>query len=284
MQIYNRYIRVNGLRIFYREAGDPSNPTILLLHGFPSSSLMFKNLMTALSGKYHLIAPDYPGFGFSEFPENSKFDYTFGQIALLVGELTELLALRKFSLYVHDYGCPIGLRLCLNTPEKIGSLIIQNGNAYREGIGEEWNETIDYWAFPTKAKEKKVREFLSEAGTKMQYTAGLTKDMIERLSPELWLVDWELMRRNGVIDMQFKLNIDFQDNMRLYPDFQEYFRRHQPKTLVLWGEQDPFFNVAEAECYKRDLKNVEVHILNGSHMLLETNFDEVLRLLIDFLE
>lgn len=284
MQIYNRYITINNLKIFYREAGEPSNPTIMLLHGFPSSSLMFKNLMHAFADKYHLIAPDYPGFGFSELPDDAQFDYTFGNIASLIGRFTDMLHLRNFGLYLHDYGCPIGLRLCLNMPEKINFLLIQNGNAYKEGIGKEWNETIDFWNNPTKEKEQKVREFLSESGTKMQYTAGLPENMIERLSPELWLVDWEIMRRPGYVEMQFKLNTDFQSNMRLYPQFQEYFRKYQPKTIVIWGKYDPFFNVKEADCYKRDLKAPEVHLLDGSHMLLETNFDEIILILKQFLK
>ena len=283
MQIYNRYITINNLEIFYRETGKPSNQTIILLHGFPSSSLMFKNLMIGLADQYHLIAPDYPGFGFSKLPDSEQFDYTFGNISSLIGDLTEILQLRNFGLYLHDYGCPIGLRLCLNMPEKIAFLIIQNGNAYREGIGEEWNETIDFWNNPTKEKEQKVREFLSESGTKLQYTAGLPEHMIARLSPELWLVDWEIMRRPGYVDMQFKLNTDFQNNMRLYPKFQEYFRNYQPKTIVLWGKNDPFFNAKETDCYKRDLDTVEVHLLNGSHMLLETNFDEIMPILKLFL-
>lgn len=283
MQIYNRNISVDGVNIFYREAGNADNPTLLLLHGFPSSSVMFKNLMTAMSPRYHLIAPDYPGFGFSDFPPSDRFIYTFDNIARVIDNFTRLLGLEDLTLYLHDYGCPIGLRLCIANPEKVERLIIQNGNAYREGIGTEWDETIDYWNNPTEEKKKKVSGFLSEEGTKMQYTAGLAPGLLNRLSPELWELDWSRMQRPGNIEMQFQLNTDFQSNMAMYQAYQEYFRKYQPTTLVIWGKSDPFFNVREAEQYKRDLVHLRVHVIEGSHMLLETNFDIVHELVTDFL-
>lgn len=282
-QIFNRTARINGTGIFYREAGDRKNPSILLLHGFPSSSAMFRNLMTALSDRFHLVAPDYPGFGFSDFPSKSSFTYSFENISAHIRQFADAIGLRRFIIYLHDYGSPVGLRLCISHPEKITGIVVQNGNAYDEGIGPEWDETKDYWKNPTAEKKAKVSAFLSEEGVKMQYTGGLPETMLDRLGPELWLLDWERMRRPGNIDMQFELNCDYAHHIKMFPVFQEYFRVHQPPALVIWGQHDPFFSVNEAVCYKRDLPGADVHILDGAHMLLETHFDEVLRLIDNFL-
>ena len=282
-QIFNKSIAIDGIDIFYREAGDPVNPTLLLLHGFPSSSVMFKNLMIALSEQFHLIAPDYPGFGFSAFPDKHDFEYSFKNISSYVNRFSEAINLRSFTIYLHDYGCPIGLRICVNHPEKIERIIVQNGNAYNEGIGPQWDEIKDYWEHPTKEKKQKVAAFLSEKGTKMQYTAGLPEELLANLSPELWTLDWDRLSRPGNVDMQFELNCDYKTNMELFPTFQNYFRRHQPLALVIWGKYDVYFSVEEALCYKRDLPGAQIHIINGGHMALETNFDEVLQLINDFL-
>jgi len=282
-QIFNRSVKVDGIDIFYREAGDKKHPSILLLHGFPSSSVMFKNLMVALSDRFHLVAPDYPGFGFSSFPDKDLFEYSFSNISAYINKFTDEIDLRLFTIYLHDYGCPIGLRLCVNHPEKIARIIVQNGNAYDEGIGPQWDETIDYWQNPTPEKKAKVSAFLSEEGVKMQYTAGLPEELLPTISPELWQLDWDCMKRPGNIDMQFDLNCDFENNIKMFPVFQEYFRTHQPPALIIWGKYDAFFSVDEAHCYKRDLPGAQVHIVNGGHMALETNFDEVLKLMINFL-
>lgn len=283
-QIFNRSIKVDGVDIFYREAGDRKNPSILLLHGFPTSSVMFKNLMIALSDKFHLVAPDYPGFGFSAFPGKDLFEYSFRNIAAYINKFTDEIDLRSFTIYLHDYGCPIGLRLCVNDPDKIASIIVQDGNAYDEGIGPQWDETIDYWQNPTPEKKAKVSKFLSEEGIKMQYTAGLPQELLPRVSPELWITDWELMKRPGNIDMQFELNCDYKNNLQMFPVFQKYFRVHQPPALIIWGKYDVFFNVDEAFCYKKDLPRAQTHIIDGGHMVLETNFDEVLNLINNFLD
>ena len=283
-QILNRTIKVNTVDIFYREAGDRKNPAILLLHGFPTSSVMFKNLMIGLSDRFYLVAPDYPGFGFSAFPDTKKFEYSFNNISNYINQFTEEIGLKSFAIYLHDYGCPIGLRLCVNNPEKIERIIVQNGNAYDEGIGPEWDETIDYWKNPTAEKKAKVSQFLSEEGIKMQYTAGLPDHLLSNVSPELWMLDWHLMQRPGNIDMQFELNCDYQSNIKMFPIFQKYFRDHQPPALVIWGKYDAFFDVKEADCYKKDLPAAEVHIVDGGHMALETNFDEVLLLIDNFLK
>lgn len=282
-QIFNRSVKVNGIDIFYREAGDRKHPSILLLHGFPTSSVMFKNLMIALSDRFHLVAPDYPGFGFSAFPDRKLFEYSFRNISACINQFTDEVGLKSFTIYLHDYGCPIGLRLCVNHPGKIERIIVQDGNAYNEGIGPQWGETIDYWQNPTPEKKAKVAGFLSEEGIKMQYTAGLPEELLSKVSPELWMLDWELMKRPGNIDMQFELNCDFENNIKMFPVFQEYFRVHQPPALIMWGKYDAFFSVEEAPCYKRDMPNAHIHIIDGGHKVLETNFDEVLHLINNFL-
>lgn len=282
-QLYNRTITVDGVKIFYREAGDRENPSLLLLHGFPTSSVMFKNLMVGLSDKLHLIAPDYPGFGFSDFPDMSDFEYSFKNISSYIDKFTEAIALKSFSIYLHDYGCPIGLRICVNKPEKIERLIVQNGNAYLEGLGPQWDETRDYWEKPTEEKKQKVAAFLSEEGIKMQYTAGLTEELLTRVSPETRILDWERMSRPGNVEMQFELNCTYKENIEMFPIFQAYFRKYQPPALVLWGRRDAFFELAEASCYKRDLPEAQIHVLDGGHMALETNFDEVSDLICNFM-
>ena len=282
-QIFNRSIAIDGIDIFYREAGDPVNPTLLLLHGFPSSSVMFKNLMIALSNQFHLIAPDYPGFGFSAFPDKHDFEYSFKNISSYLNRFTEAINLQSFTIYLHDYGSPIGLRICVNHPEKIERIIVQNGNAYDEGIGPQWDEVKDFWEHPTKEKKQKVYAFLSEEGTKVQYTVGLPDKLLATISPELWMLDWDRLSRPGNIDMQFELNCDYKTNIELFPTFQNYFRKYQPPALVIWGKYDVYFNVEEALCYKRDLPGAQIHIINGGHMALETNFDEIVQLINDFM-
>lgn len=282
-QIFNRTITVDGVDIFYREAGDKNNPSLLLLHGFPSSSEMFKTLMVVLADKFHLVAPDYPGFGFSAFPDKDSFEYTFENISRYIDRFTDEIGLDSFTIYLHDYGCPIGLRLCVNNPKKIEGIIVQDGNAHIEGIGPEWDETRDYWDHPTEEKKRKVVAFLSAEGTKAQYTAGLPKEMLERISPEAWILDWERMSRPGNVEMQFELNCDYKTNIEMFPVFHEYLRTLQPPALVMWGKHDAFFSVDEAPVYKRELPDAEIHILDGGHKVLETNFDEALKLIDNFM-
>ncbi|WP_158618188.1 alpha/beta fold hydrolase [Chitinophaga lutea] len=282
-QILNKSVKVDGIDIFYREAGDPRNPALLLLHGFPTSSIMFKNLMTALADRYYLVAPDFPGFGFSAFPDKSSFAYTFENIAACIDKLTDAIGMRRFSVFLHDYGCPIGLRICVRHPEKIATLIFQNGNTYDEGMGPEWDPYKDYWAHPTPEKKAKLTGFLSEEGVRTQYTSGLPEALLPAVSPELWMIDWDLMKRPGNIEMQWELNCDYASNVRMFPVFQEYFRAHQPPALVIWGRYDVFFAIEEVDCYQRDLPDVETHLVDGGHWALETNFDEVLSLMENFL-
>jgi pimeloyl-ACP methyl ester carboxylesterase len=280
-QIFNKTITVDGVDIFYREAGDRNNQSLLLLHGFPTSSIMFKNLMVAMSDKFHLIAPDYPGFGFSGFPDKSNFEYTFKNISAYINRFTEEIDLKSFTIYLHDYGCSIGLRMCVDHPERIERIIVQNGNTYI--IQPIWSEMIDYWEHPTEEKRQKVYAFLSEEGTKEQYYAGLSEELRLRVSPEAWILDWQRMSRPGNLEMQFELNCDYKSNLEMFPVFQQYFRTSRPPALIIWGKYDVYFDVAEAPCYKRDLPNANVHILDGGHMALETNFDEVLELINNFM-
>lgn len=282
-QIFNKTITVDGVDIFYREAGDRKNQSLLLLHGFPTSSVMFKNLMTALSDKFHLVAPDYPGFGFSAFPDKGSFEYTFKNIAAYMNRFTEEIDLKSFTIYLHDYGCPIGLRICVDHPEKIERIIVQNGNAYLEGIEPRWDEIRDYWEHPTEEKKQKVYAFLSKEGTKAQYTDGLPGELLTRVSPETWILDWERMSRPGNLDMQFELNCDYKNNIEMFPVFQQYFRTFQPPALIIWGKYEVYFDVAEASCYKRDLSNAQIHILDSGHMALETNFEEMVGLIGNFM-
>ena len=282
-QIFNKTINVDGVEIFYREAGDPEKPSLLLLHGYPTSSLMFKNLMTALADRFHLIAPDYPGFGFSAFPNKNDFEYTFKNIAVYINRFTEKIGLPSFTIYLHDYGCSIGLRICINHPEKIEGIIVQNGNAYMEGIGPQWDEVRDYWEHPTEEKKQKVSKFISAEVTKSQYTDGLPYELLNRVSPELWILDWERLSRPGNRDMQFELNCDYKTNLEMFPAYQHYFRTHQPPALITWGKYDVFFSLEEAHCYKRDLPDAQVHIIDGGHWALETNFDEISGLIGQFM-
>ncbi|WP_057940304.1 alpha/beta fold hydrolase [Algoriphagus resistens] len=282
-QLYNKTIKVNGVNIFYREAGNSQNQTILLLHGFPTSSLMFKNLMIGLADRFHLVAPDYPGFGFSDFPIMKEFEYSFENIATYIDKFTKAIKIRSFAVYLHDYGSYIGMRICLKNPDKIDAIIVQNGNNYFEGHGPNWDQTKDYWKNPTKEKKKKVYAFLNKEGTKEQYFAGVPKKLHQNISPESWIIDWERLSRPRNLNMQFRLNCTYPTNFDLFPVFQDYLRKYQPPTLVIWGKYDVYFDVAEAACYKRDLAKVETHILEGGHMALETNFEEVLNLIGNFL-
>lgn len=283
-QIRNKTINIDGIDIFYRETGEPVNPSLLLLHGFPSSSVMFRNLMTALSDRFHLVAPDYPGFGFSAFPNTADFEYSFRNIADHINTFTNRIGLSDFTIYLHDYGCPIGLRICMAHPEKIKGIILQNGNAYEEGLGPPWNATREYWENPTPGKKQEIAAFLSEEGVYAQYSAGLPQDLLMNLSPELPLLDWTLMKRTGNIDMQFELNCDYKTNLGMFPQFQEYFRNQQPPALIIWGKYDAFFSLEEAYCYQKDLPLAQTHIIEAGHMALETNFVEVAALITAFME
>jgi pimeloyl-ACP methyl ester carboxylesterase len=266
---------IDGLKIFYREAGPADAPALLLLHGFPTSSHMFRDLIPALADRYHVVAPDYPGFGYSDFPDRQAFNYGFAAYAGIIDKFTQAVGLQRYALYIQDYGAPVGLRLALRAPERVTALIVQNGNAYEEGLSDAWNPIKDYWRDPTPANRDKLRGFLTLEGTRMQYTTGLSDAQAELVSPDSWMLDWSLLSRPGNIDLQLDLFGDYQSNVVLYPKFQAFFREHRPRTLIVWGKGDPFFTVAGAQAYQRDLPKAELHLLDAGHFALETNGPEI---------
>ena len=266
-QTLHKTIDIDGVEIFYREAGPADAPTILLLHGFPTSSHMFRNLMPALADRYHLIAPDYPGFGNSEQPAMDKFDYTFDNLAVVMGKLVNKLGIKKYSLYLMDYGAPIGFRLASQNPEQISSLIVQNGNAYKEGLKDFWIPIRKYWKNRTAENAEPLAGFISPDGVKWQYTHGVRNE--DTISPDNWNVDLRHLTREGNPSIQLALFYDYQNNVPYYPEWQAYFRKFQPPTLIVWGKNDYIFPADGAYPYKRDLKNVEFNLLDTGHFALE---------------
>ncbi len=298
-------VTIDGLDVFYREAGPKTAPTLLLLHGFPTSSHMFRDLIPALADKYHVIAPDYPGFGNSSMPKVSEFDYSFDNLANVVEKFTEKVGLTKYSLYLMDYGAPIGFRIAAKHPDRIETLIIQNGNAYNEGIDNIfWEPIKEYWkdrgavnkgldnAFwknvktaynnPNLPNESALRFVFSLAATKWQYTNGVRN--VESISPDTWGHVQPLLDREGNHEIQLQLFYSYGTNPPLYPQWQEYFRKHQPPTLIVWGMNDAIFPAAGAEPYKRDLKNLEFHLFDTGHFALEEDGQEIARLIRGFLD
>ncbi|WP_022826357.1 alpha/beta fold hydrolase [Hymenobacter norwichensis] len=274
-------VAVDGLDIFYRAAGDPAHPAILLLHGFPSSSHMFRDLLPLLADRYRVVAPDLPGFGFSSAPAREKFAYTFDHLAEVMRAFTEAVGLTRYALYVFDYGAPVGLRLALAHPERITALISQNGNAYEEGLSEGWNPIQRYWQEPTAQNRESLRVLLTPEATRDQYTYGVTDPAL--LAPEAPALDSALLARPGQDEVQLDLFGDYQRNVVLYSRFQEYFRTHRPPTLAVWGQHDPFFLPAGAHAYRRDNPAAEVHLLDTGHFALETHATEIGDLIHDFL-
>ncbi|BAY73387.1 alpha/beta hydrolase fold protein (plasmid) [Trichormus variabilis NIES-23] len=263
-----RTVSIDGLDIFYREAGSRSNPTILLLHGFPTSSHMFRNLIPALSDRFHLVALDYPGYGNSSMPTVHEFDYTFDRLAQIVEKFITTIDLQRYSLYVMDYGAPIGFRIAAKHPERVEALIVQNGNAYEEGIrGEFWNPVKAYWQDHSPENADKLRPFFTLEMTKWQYTYGASD--LEKISPDNWNIDQPLLDRPGNDEIQLALFYSYGTNPPLYPQWQEYFRKYQPPTLIVWGKNDLIFPAEGAYPYKRDLQTLEFHLLDTGHFALE---------------
>jgi pimeloyl-ACP methyl ester carboxylesterase len=276
-------IRVNELDIFYREAGPNDAPAILLLHGFPTSSQMFRNLIPLLADEYHVVAPDYPGYGHSSMPSRDQFPYTFDNLAKVIDEFTEKVGLSKYVLYVQDYGAPVGYRLAAKHPERVTAIVVQNGNAYDEGLDNPFWEPIKaYWREPTSRKKRDaVRNFLTYDATRWQYSHGVKNP--ELVSPDGPAHDQFLLDRPGNDEIQLDLFLSYGSNPPLYPAWQSYFRTHQPPMLIAWGTHDEIFPAAGAEPYKRDLKTLEYHLLDAGHFALETNLDEIAGLMRDFL-
>ena len=280
---FYRTTQVDGLTIFYREAGPKDAPVILLLHGFPTSSRMFRNLLPALADKYHLVAPDYPGFGHSSAPAVDEFDYTFDHLAQVIGHFVTQLGLEKYSLYVQDYGAPVGYRLATQHPERVQALIVQNGNAYAEGIDNDfWKPIKAYWANKTPENAAPLLEALKLETTKWQYTNGVRQ--LEKIDPDTWTIDQALLDRPGQQSIQLALFYSYGSNPPLYPRWQEFFRKTQPPTLIVWGKNDSIFPAAGARPYLRDLPNAEIHLLDTGHFALEEDGDMIARLIRAFLE
>ena len=271
----------NGNRIFYREAGQQTAPTILLLHGFPTSSHMFRNLIPALADRYHVVAPDLPGFGFSDAPNRNQFRYTFENLTQAIDGFTQSLGLDRFAIYVFDYGAPVGFRLALAHPERITAIISQNGNAYVEGLSQGWNPIQKYWKEPTPENRAALRDFLRPEATKWQYVHGVQDE--SQVAPESYALDSSLLARPGNDEIQLDLFLDYASNIALYPKFQEYFRVKQPSLLAVWGKNDPFFLPPGAEAFKRDNPNAEVHFYDTGHFALETHHQEISGVIRDFL-
>ncbi|MFT6101493.1 MAG: pimeloyl-ACP methyl ester carboxylesterase [Arenicella sp.] len=269
-----RYMRIQGIDIAYREAGDPEKPTILLLHGFPTSSHMYRELIPQLAENYHVIAPDYPGFGASEMPAVDDFDYSFANFANVVDQLLQQKAVTKYSMYLMDYGAPVGFRLFAKHPKRVTGLVIQNGNAYDEGLQTFWDPIKSYWAAPTNENKEALRAaLLTIDATKWQWTHGVPEGKLELVSPDNWHHDQYLLDRPGNKDIQLVMFLSYATNVTEYPKWQALFRKHQPPTLIVWGEGDYIFPATGAHPYQRDLKNVEKYIIDSGHFPLETHLD-----------
>jgi len=276
-------VNVDGVTIFYREAGDPDKPTILLLHGFPSTSYMYDALMSNLATNYHLIAPDYPGFGNSSQPEPGAFIYSFDHIALVMGDFIETIGLKKFSLYMQDYGGPIGFRIASAYPDKITALIIQNANAYAAGLGDGFSNIMKMQqAGDQKGVADILLQIISLDGIKVQYTQGAAN--LENIPPEAYLTDFYYVQRPGNVDIQSVLFYDYHNNLPQYPNWQRYFRTHQPPALIVWGKNDLIFTSPGANAYLQDLPNAEIHLLNGGHFALVEYHREIAAYINTFLQ
>lgn len=276
-------LTIDSVDIFYREAGDRTRPTVLLLHGFPSSSHMFRNLIPMLAQEYHVIAPDYPGFGHSTMPDKAQFNYGFDRYAELVDTLLGRLDIQRYALYIFDYGAPVGLRLFHKNPERISAIISQNGNAYDEGIGGFWDPIKAYWSTHANQEREAIRWLTGINATRWQYENGVPAHQLQRLSPDGWQHDQSLMDRPGNSEIQLDIFYDYRTNLPLYPHWQEAFRKFQPPALVLWGKNDEIFIAPGAEAFRRDLPEAEIHMLDTGHFALETHGNEIASLMLDFL-
>ncbi|BDG01493.1 alpha/beta fold hydrolase [Anaeromyxobacter oryzae] len=279
--VRHRTVHVDSVTLFYREAGKPEAPALLLLHGFPSSSHMFRNLIPLLADRFHVVAPDLPGFGFSDAPARADFAYTFENLADVLARFTERLGLGRYALYVFDYGAPLGFRLAVRHPERVTAIISQNGNAYLEGLSQGWNPIQVYWKEPTAANRAALRDFLRPETTRFQYLHGVADETL--VAPESYTLDSALLARPGNDEVQLDLFLDYQSNVTLYPAFQGYLRTRRPPVLAVWGRNDPFFLPAGAEAFKRDQPEAEVSFYDTGHFALETHAAEIATAIRDFL-
>lgn len=276
-----RTAQVGPVTVFYREAGDPRNPTLLLLHGFPSSSHMFRDLIPLLADRYHIVAPDLPGFGFTVAPPRGAFTYSFDNLARVIEQFTDVVGLERYAIYVFDYGAPVGFRLALSRPERVTAIISQNGNAYEDGLSDDWAPIRKYWQEPTRENRDAIRSMLSLEGTKWQYVHGVPDET--QVAPESYWLDYALLTRAGNDEIQLDLFGDYATNVAKYPQFHAYFAEHKPPFLAVWGRHDPFFLPPGAEAFKRDNPNAEVHLLDTGHFALETHAPEIATFIRQFL-
>jgi len=279
--IHYRKANVDGMKVFYREAGPVDAPTLLLLHGFPSAGHMFRELIPALSDRFRLVAPDLPGFGQSDMPSRDGFSYTFAKLAEVIERFTEVIGLARFSIYAFDYGAPTGFRLAVRHPERISAIISQNGNAYEEGLSDGWSPMRAYWTEASEANRKALRAFLSPETTVWQYTHGVSDTTL--VSPDGFSLDNFYLARPGSDEIQLDLFGDYKSNVAMYPEFQAYFRKHKPPLLAIWGKHDPFFLPAGAEAFKRDIPDAQVRFVDTGHFALETHCDEIAAAIREFL-
>jgi pimeloyl-ACP methyl ester carboxylesterase len=279
--IHYRRANVDGLNVFYREAGSVDKPKLLLLHGFPSSGHMYRDLIPLLSDRFHIIAPDLPGFGQTDMPSREQFSYTFDNIANVIDRFTEVVGFDRFAVYVFDYGAPTGFRIAVKHPERITAIISQNGNAYEEGLSDGWNPIQAYWKNPSEANRKALRGFLSPETTRWQYVHGVPDESL--VSPDGIALDSAYLARKGADEIQLDLFLDYQSNVALYPAFQNYFRTHRPRFLAVWGKNDPFFLPPGAEAFKRDIPDARIQFFDTGHFALETHAKDIAQAIRDFL-
>ena len=278
-----RRVEADGVRMFYREAGEETSPLILLLHGFPASSFMFRELIPRLAGDYRVIAVDLPGFGFTEVPSERGYVYSFDRLAVTIEAFTQALKMERYTIYVFDYGAPTGFRLAMSRPEQITAIVSQNGNAYEEGLGDSWGPIRKYWSAPTAENRDILRKsILTDGGTRWQYTHGVADP--ESVPPEAYTLDSALLERPGNKEIQLDLFLDYASNVKLYPKFQEYFRKSKPPLLAIWGKNDPFFVPAGAEAFRRDLPDAQVQFLDTGHFAIETHVAEIAAAMKKFLD